>query len=222
MKKIALLLGFSLITSLAATGCGDDDAIQSTDMPALNAKQVDRMGRAAIATALIEAFNPDMAARDMAKTTYNTDGNPAGWAEAYDGEAVANMPGKLIIGSLAVLDTLDTLGDVACGNHPLRNILDANPPVKPQFSGLASVLADDQLYVASKNTTCDTYLAVELAAVGMMAPTDCGGRHPNLDTVDISLNALVLGSPTGIVTDGVAQDAAKAADLAKFPFLKAP
>jgi hypothetical protein len=222
MKRIALFLGFSLITSLIATACGDDDDIQSTDMPALNAKQVDRIGRAAVATALMEAFNPDMVARDKAKNDYSADGDVAMWKAKYVGAAVANMPGKGIIGSLAVLDTLDVAGDVACGNHPLKNILDATPPVLPQFTGLAGVLADDQLYVNSKNLTCAQYLAVELAALGN-ANTDCGGRTPNYDTVDISLNTLVLGDPTAVtVTDGITQDAAKAADLAKFPFLKAP
>ena len=94
--------------------------------------QIDRMGRPAINTALI-----DLLASTGKKDAYNAAADPATWAPQFQSEMSDN---------LAALDTLDGV----VGNALL-------PPAT-----LASVLVDDRLIVDTGNPSCDAYLAVEL------------------------------------------------------------
>ena len=94
--------------------------------------QIDRMGRPAINTALI-----DLLASTGKKNAYNASANPANWASQFQSEMASN---------LAALDTLDGV----TGNALL-------PP-----NVLASVLVDDRLVIDTSIPTCDAYLAVEL------------------------------------------------------------
>ena len=94
--------------------------------------QIDRMGRPAINTALI-----DLLTSTGKKDAYNAASDPATWASQFQSE---------MAGNLAALDTLDGV----VGNALL-------PP-----DTLASVLVDDRLVVDTGIPTCDAYLAVEL------------------------------------------------------------
>jgi hypothetical protein len=94
--------------------------------------QIDRMGRPAINTALI-----DLLASTGKKDAYNASANPDDWAGQFQAEMAAN---------LAALDTLDGV--------PGNALLPANV--------LASVLVDDRLVVDASIPTCGAYLAVEL------------------------------------------------------------
>jgi hypothetical protein len=94
--------------------------------------QVDRMGRPAVNTALI-----DLLASTGKKDQYNQAADPAGWPGLFESEIAAN---------LAALDTLDGVP----GNALL-------PPLV-----LASVLVDDRLLIDAAQPSCDAYLAVEL------------------------------------------------------------
>lgn len=94
--------------------------------------QIDRMGRPAINTALI-----DLLASTGKKDAYNASANPADWAGQFEAEMAAN---------LAALDTLDGV----TGNALLP------------AATLASVLVDDRLVVDASIPACDAYLAVEL------------------------------------------------------------
>jgi hypothetical protein len=94
--------------------------------------QIDRMGRPAINTALI-----DLLASTGKKDAYNAAADRATWAPQFEGEMASN---------LAALDTLDGV----VGNALL-------PPAT-----LASVLVDDRLVVDTGIASCDAYLAVEL------------------------------------------------------------
>lgn len=94
--------------------------------------QIDRMGRPAINTALI-----DLLASTGKKNAYNAASDPATWAGQFQAEMASN---------LAALDTLDGV----VGNALL-------PPAT-----LASVLVDDRLIVDAGNPSCGAYLAVEL------------------------------------------------------------
>ena len=58
-------------------------------MPALGATQYDRAGRTAIATALVEAFQPVMNIRISRKDLYNSDANQSGWLTNYTGFLVS-------------------------------------------------------------------------------------------------------------------------------------
>ncbi|MCG8421468.1 MAG: DUF4331 domain-containing protein [Proteobacteria bacterium] len=220
MNWLTSFLNFSLVVTLTAA-CGDDggdnaDAAVSTDMPALSAMQVDRAGRAAIATALQETFNVSMNARNSARTAYNQDTDISNWS-SYVGKSNANAKGEGFIGSLAIFDALISM----CGDHPLANI---NPfgadPAPPIYGGLAALLADDQLYVDTGHGTCTTYLAIELEALGQQADGDCGGRKPAYDVIDVSYSLLAAGATTDVV-DGVSADADGPVS-ATFPFLLAP
>lgn len=94
--------------------------------------QIDRMGRPAINTALI-----DLLTSTGKKDAYNASQNPADWAGQFQAE---------MAGNLAALDTLDGV----VGNALL-------PP-----DVLASVLVDDRLIVDASIPHCGPYLAVEL------------------------------------------------------------
>ncbi|HKX56613.1 MAG TPA: DUF4331 family protein [Xanthomonadales bacterium] len=94
--------------------------------------QVDRKGRPAVNTALIDLFGTAPAMKDA----YNTNDDPASWNQ-FIPEMQLN---------LSILDTLDGVS----GNA----LLPADV--------LATVLAEDRLLIDTSQPVCDAYLAVEL------------------------------------------------------------
>ena len=98
--------------------------------------QIDRMGRPAINTALINLLT-DTGLKDK----YNEEMDPNQWAPMFQTEIANN---------LAALDTLDGI--------PGNALLDSDT--------LASVLVNDVLIINTGIATCDTYLAVELGVEG--------------------------------------------------------
>lgn len=104
--------------------------------------------------------------------------------------------------------------DGVCGNQWL-----ATDGVNPQrYRALSRVLADDRLWVDSRQTNCRRYLAVETGQ--NMQFSDCGGRTPDSDAVDVYRSWLINGTGAG-VDDGVAQDD-KVTSTEQFPFLAEP
>ncbi|NNL94628.1 MAG: DUF4331 family protein [Xanthomonadales bacterium] len=119
-----------------------------------NASQIDRMGRPAINTALIDPYgvtNPAL------KDAYNTSEDRADWG-MFTAEIQAN---------LEFFDSLDGM----IGNTPF-------PP-----AALAPALADDRLLVATQIPTCANYLAVEVTLLGLPL-NQCGGRTLAHDVID--------------------------------------
>jgi hypothetical protein len=170
--------------------------------PALGA-QIDRMGRPAVTTALIHAFDPDMTAKNAAKDAYNA-ALPATWP-TFAGEIAKN---------LAIYDSLDT----NCHNQFLHS---PDHDGADRYAALSLALADDQVILDTTTGTCMQYLGVELKVTGA-APTlvDCGGRTPLYDVIDVTYSALAIGATSG-VTDGVdADDSTPSTTI--FPFLAAP
>lgn len=163
--------------------------------------QIDRMGRPAVATATIETFNSDDTKKGQVKDAYNA-AQPATWGE-YKDEMMT---------SLAILDALDAI----CGNQ-----LVADKGAK-RYEFLATVLADDQLYVHSERNECGVYLGLEAEVVGAVTTGQgkCGGRTPLDDVIDRSYSVLAAGVLSG-VGDTIDKDDATA-DPATFPFLAAP
>jgi hypothetical protein len=161
---------------------------------------IDRMGRALTGNALIETFGTEDAAGRR--------------KEAYNRAARADWPAfaRDIAINLAVYDGFD--GE--CGNQWLA-VQNANDPTR--YDALARLLADDRLWVNSASTTCSQYLAVEFDHVGA-TNSDCGGRTPTFDAVDVFRSLLANGTPLG-VDDGVERDDGAPSD-ARFPFLAAP
>lgn len=217
MKRLTIILCFALIGGLAA--CSDDDGDAGTPdantvdaantpdaaeevvmMPALSATQIDRMGRPAIPTALLETFNGDADAQGAARDGYVQNTDPSTW----------NQYAAAFMGSLAILDSLDT----DCTNQLGRDLDPATP-----YAALAGLLADDRLYVNAAGTTFDgVYLGVEANALSIVPNDDGGGRPLAADVIDTSYSVLAIGALGG-VTDGVAGN--DVAFDANFPYLGA-
>lgn len=181
--------------------------------PALGATQVDRMGRAAVNTALTNPFGLVTGkSTDQSKDEYNAMKDPAGWSAAFKGEIQTH---------LAIFDGID--GN--CGNQ----LAAAATASATRYAALAGVLADDRLYVRTDKTKCGLYLAAEADAVGLTTNNgDCGGRTPVEDTIKETYSLLVIGAPTGITdglpttgTTGLGADAEGGANATSFPFLGA-
>jgi hypothetical protein len=174
-----------------------------TPVPPALGPQIDRMGRAGVNTAVTDPFNLNSTGKGANQDGYNAAAVPAQWGSQYAAR---------FAGNLAVLDSLDTV----CGNQ----LLAGPAPVAGRYNTLASVLADDQIYVNSNSGTCNVYLAVEANAVGI-TNNDCGGRTPVVDTIDRTYSVLAAGALSG-VTDGVDRDADGTHSSTSFPFLLPP
>jgi hypothetical protein len=198
MKSPVKIAASILLASFLAA-CGSSD----TPPPPALGTQIDRIGRAGVNTALVDPFNLNSAAKGANQDTYNAASNPSQWTAAFQGRIATN---------LAIFDGVDTV----CGNQ----LLAGPAPTSGRYDTLASVLADDQLYVNTSSGTCTTYLGVEANAVGI-ANNDCGGRTPLYDTIDRTYSVLAIGALGG-VTDGVDHDANGAASTSTFPFLLPP
>ena len=191
---------------VALAGCGSDDS--NPPPPPVGAVQIDRMGRAGVNTALTNPFFRESVAseesrHEMISDDYNAANNPSQWVAQFSSRIASN---------LAILDGLDRV----CGNQ----LLAGSTPVAGRYKALADILADDQLYVNTAAGTCNQYLAVEANAIGI-ANTDCGGRTPLENTIDITYSVVAAGTLTG-VTNGITSDADGTASLTVFPFLDRP
>jgi Domain of unknown function (DUF4331) len=163
-------------------------------------KQIDRMGRPAINTAITAPFAA-AATHDMNQDMYNA-ATPS-TAMSFEAAFEAN---------LAILDSLDR----NCGN---QFAADKTKTDATRYKPLADVLLDDQLYVDTSSATCAVYLGVEANATHIIPNTDCGGRTLTEDVADVSYSVLATGMVSG-VTDGVNAD--DKTTSATFPFLAAP
>jgi hypothetical protein len=224
MKKIVLFSLFAAASSFAlacsnnpsngdgGTDAGPTDSPSGQDVvtdsggnpaPPQLKTQVDRMGRPAINTALNHVFDPTSAA-GTAKDSYNADTNVATWGASYKAQFKAN---------LAILDGLDTV----CGNQAAYGLAGL-----PDYTALAGLAADDQLYVDTSQTTCTTYLAVELNATHIFTNTDCGGRKLTYPVIWTTYTAAAVGKLDNSVTDGLSGPVASKTNGTTFPYLAAP
>ena len=207
--KFRTFAQFSL--TLALFGCGGSGGDGSNNDLG---PQIDGMGRPAINTALVNTFAAD-AVRNAAEDSFNATSNEA------RSSFTATMAGQL-----AVYDAL--VG--SCGDNPVTNRASVNPADglatgAGRYNLLATVFADDQLYVNAGSAgaeagACNQYLSAELGVIGVTGlEADCGGRTPNHDTIQTTYSAVAIGAATG-VDDGIAADES-AHSLTAFPFLAA-
>ena len=206
MQRIMYIVAIMLCTTVVLTGCGSDD--DNPPPPSVGAVQIDRMGRAGVNTALTNPFYRESVASEDSQhklivDDFNAASDPSQWVARFS---------SLIASNLAILDSLDRV----CGNQ----VLAGPAPVPGRYKALADILADDQLYVNTASGTCNQYLAVEANAIGI-ANTDCGGRTPLENTIDITYSVVAVGALTG-VTNGITSDADGTASLTAFPFLDRP
>ena len=207
MQRTVPIVAILLWAAVVLTGCGSDDN-NPPPPPNVGAVQIDRMGRAGVNTALTNPFFRESVASEESQhevilDNYNAANDPSQWVAKFS---------SLIAPNLAILDSLDGV----CGNQ----LLAGPAPVPGRYKVLADILADDQLYVNTASGTCNQYLAVEANAIGI-ANTDCGGRTPLENTIDITYSVVALGALTG-VTNGITSDADGTASLTVFPFLDRP
>jgi len=172
--------------------------------PALG-KQIDRLGRPAINTAISDPFDGDATVHGMMQDTYNSGTLTPASETTFVAQFEAN---------LAILDGLDTV----CGNQFAADMTKTD---SSRYLPLATVLADDELYVDTSSGTCTTYLGVEANATQIIPNTDCGGRTLTEDVVDESFSVLATGMTSG-VTDGIDADDHVSTQTATFPYLAPP
>ncbi len=251
MKNLTLA---TITFGLLVTACGDnkkgpeatDAPVDTVNIPAAPTlgMQIDRMGRPAVNTALNAVAN-DAVLATAKKDAYNhattaasfatTELNPAG----NDVMPPSTVPGtganpKTVRGefarNLALFDSLDQgSGLVGSNNGPGGGCSNqALYSATTGYTTLATVLADDVLYVDTSKLTCNFYLSleVEVATNKGVIHSQCGGRTLTHDVVDTSYSLLAAGlngfnqSLAPLVGDGV--DAHTDVNNDTFPFLGAP
>ncbi len=215
MRSFKCFAGIAALFGVLA-GCGSsgdfsdnepDPAPAFPDPPAVG-PQIDRQGRAAITTALIQPLGPlVMGADNSRKDAYSSAGR-ADWGQFRDE----------IRSAIAIYDGLD--GN--CGSQILAGagveVEDIDTPAR--YNALAGALTDDRVYLRADSGACSQYFGVELAATGLLPALagDCGGRTPLYDTINVSYTALSndLSIP---VSDGINRDDNPRHSIDLFPFL---
>lgn len=163
---------------------------------------LDRVGRPGVNTLLTAPLLAPAATADAAKDAYNK-AIETTWTSVTAVDAI-----KL---SLGIFDGLDAV----CGDQLL-----AGAPGGDRYKPLATILADDRLYVNTASGVCAAMLSVELNR-----SADCGGRSPIIDAIDQTYTALINGSkmPTPMpFGDGVGTDSDGRPADDQFPFLLGP
>lgn len=205
MKKTMIFL---VILSLFGLGCSNSNNNNGENL----GTQIDAMGRPAVNTALVSTF-ASSDDRGVSEDDYNATPN-----------SDRSRFSDTMAGQLAIHDALAG----TCGDNPLTNRATTNPADglatgAGRYGLLASVFADDRLYVngnsgGAEAGQCNVYLAAELGVIGVTGfEADCGGRTPTEDVIQTSYSALAAGSTTG-VNDGISSDNVTHS-LTVFPFL---
>jgi len=166
-------------------------------------RQLDRQGRPLTGNALLGLL-ADEAVSDKLKEEYNA-ATPATSARFV----------QEIQKSLGLYDSFDG----QCGNQLLA---DQQAQAAIRYRPLATLLADDRLWVNSASGVCTQLFAVELANLADRRELrdDCGGRSPNYDAVNI-YRSLLVDASNDSVDDGVHHDE-RVHSATVFPFLAAP
>ena len=164
--------------------------------------RVDRAGRPLTGNALLAPLAPD-AVSDRLKERYNR-------AEP----ATSRQFVSEIQRSLGLYDGYDGVR----GNQWLA---DMHATEGERYKRLATLLADDRLWVNSASRKCTQLFAVELAALSGRNDLagDCGGRTPNYDASNVYRSMLAAGD-THTIDDGVHRDD-QVHSTGDFPFLAA-
>jgi hypothetical protein len=163
---------------------------------------LDRMGRPLTGNALLGTLASAIVS-DKLKEDYN---------HATPATAARFMPEMET--TLGLYDGFDG----KCGNQ----LLAGRVASAGRYRQLATLLADDRLWVNSASKVCTHFFAVELSELkGQRAlANDCGGRSPTYSAANIYRSLLANGTPVGI-DDGLTRDEHDHSSSA-FPFLAAP
>ncbi|MDR7272175.1 hypothetical protein J2X20_004849 [Pelomonas saccharophila] len=186
---------------LAVWGRTERRQLAAANEPPPPGPTIDRMGRALTGNALLATVGEEDIA-NLLKEAYNR-ADPGGW------QGFAIEIGR----NLALYDSFDGVA----GNQWLADAQDASPK---RYQRLAELLADDRLWVDSRQTRCLHYLAVERNAFAGAPLADCGGRTP-LQNVNAVFRSLLIRGTPDVADDGVTQDDHEHSTT-RFPFLSAP
>jgi len=162
-------------------------------------RQIDREGRPLTGNALLGLFASDEVS-DALKEEYNA--------------ATPQTAAQFIPEIQKALGKYDAF-DGHCGNALLaRN--------DEQYRTMATLLADDRLWINSASGVCTQLFAVELSMLAGYEDLldDCGGRTPNYDAVNVYRSLLVDGTFAS-VDDGVHRDD-HVHSTTQFPYLAVP
>ena len=195
----------ALVFFVGCSGGGSSNSkspvvVTPTPAPPKLGVAIDRVGRPAILTALVSVFEISTIRGDN-RDAYNA-ARREDWIMFTDN----------IRDNLALYDGLDG----QCGNQ-LAADLSLTGPFR--YNTLASVLTDDRLYVNTTSNSCSQYLGVELDVTNLAKNSECGGRTPTNDVIDVSYSA-IINDLSFFVTDGVSSDNV-VQSLDFFPFLAA-
>ena len=136
--------------------------------PLIGAQQ-DRLGRPLVNLWLTDPFGlVTTSTQAQVQDQYNA---------ATVGNWPAFAPSPYIAASLGAWDGIDG----TCGNQMLAGAV-AN---STRYQTLSVLLSYDALLISTEQTSCQSYLALERGV-----PADCGGRTPNFNVVDATLNLL--------------------------------
>jgi len=163
-------------------------------------RQINRVGRPLTKNALLGTIAPDNVS-DPLKESYNA---------ATPSTSTRFIPE--IEKGLALYDGFDG----KCGNQLLA---DSKATSSNRYRALATLLADDRLWVNAASNVCTQLFAVELANLAgeKALSSDCGGRTPNYNASNVYRSLLGDGTNTSI-DDGVDHDDREHSAII-FPFL---
>jgi hypothetical protein len=212
------------------------DAAMLPTMPAVAGTPIDRMGRAAINTALNKPFETNATMKTAAKDAWNQLADQTMWGTMFAPE---------VAGNAAIFDSLNHDEDIlscdpdmppchdGCGDQAGYN--PAGTDNITAYGAIGGLASDDRLYVNTDFDACFFYFGVEAAALGLLGGAtamDCGGRVPQVmgivtrDPIDMTYR-IAAGNPTmapsNTLTDGINMDDAESTvSNTVFPFLAAP
>jgi hypothetical protein len=166
-------------------------------------RQIDREGRPLTGNALLGLMAPEDVSNEI-KEDYNA--------------ATPQTSTEFIPEIQKALGLYDAF-DGHCENQLLAE-KGAEAPMR--YRAMATLLADDRLWINSASGVCTQLFAVEMASLAGRKElrNDCGGRTPNYDAVNVYRSLLVDGTNTS-VDDGLHRDE-KVHSATEFPFLAAP
>ncbi len=213
LRRVGAIVTFGFSLACSSTSSDATDGGVFYPPPPVLGPQMDRMGRPAINLAVNHTFVAD-GPRIAAQHEWNQNSDPATWVSKYAAQVGTN---------LAIYDGLDG----KCGNQLFA---DASKADSHRYATLASVLADDRLWVKADATVCTIYLGVEANATNLVPNRDCGGRKPDYEVVTLTYSALATGTipasaalaaRSGGVTDGTLGVPTKTM-VSTFPYFAAP
>ena len=192
-----------------ATPPGPDMQAPPLDMARLAAPaigdQIDRAGRPSVASLFIDPFDFD-GKQGATLDEYNHNADPTTWVARYS---------PMMADAIAVWDGFDK----TCGNSRFYDMTNMTYSAAG-YTTLATLFADDRLFINTASGKCDGYLDVESSVLLGSPLTACGGLAPGGNSINLELG-LAIGAAANV--NGVARDPDNPPDGGgAFPYIGEP